>query len=99
MKRKAPVTCTNCDSHFMGERNEDGQPEIPDAIKCAVEWCEVYLCPAGCRHLSFVCSGCGHRVCNLHPTLRLSGEIFCVTCMPEVLENNPAEAFHLPEVA
>lgn len=91
--------CPNCNSTFTCDRNEDGQPEIPDVQKCAVEWCEVYLCPKDCQHLSFVCFGCGQRVCQMHPSLQMSGEIYCIMCMPDIVANTPEEPFDLPEVA
>ena len=60
------ATCTNCDSTFRGvDRNEDGSPAI-ESTRCAHPGCEVYLCRAGCEHLSFTCEGCRKRFCAEH---------------------------------
>ena len=47
--------CTSCESIFYHvDRDEDGAPYI-ETTRCAHPGCEVYLCKAGCEHLSFAC--------------------------------------------
>jgi hypothetical protein len=83
------ATCTNCETTFYQvERNEDGSPYL-ETTRCAHASCEVYLCRAGCEHLSFVCDGCGERVCNDH---RVDvGDQLCPSCALEVMENGEPE--------
>jgi hypothetical protein len=65
-----------CDSTFHNvDRNEDGSPAI-ESQRCARPSCEVYLCRAGCEHLSFVCDGCGLRFCDEHKV----GDNLCLGC-------------------
>jgi hypothetical protein len=74
------ATCTNCESIFRNvDRNEDGSPAI-EQERCARPGCEVYLCRAGCEHLSFRCDGCG---------LSLGADRFCIGCVAETLELEP----------
>lgn len=54
------ATCTYCDSTFHVDRNEDGSPAI-ETTRCSHPGCAVYLCQAGCEHLSFFCEGCRSR--------------------------------------
>ena len=82
------ATCTNCDSTFRNvDRNEDGSPAI-EKERCARPGCEVYLCRAGCEHLSFRCDGCGLRFCEAHG-LSLGADRFCIGCVAETLELEP----------
>lgn len=75
------TTCTNCHTTFRNvDRNEDGAPEIPEQVLCAHPDCETYLCPSGCMELSFVCSACNRRFCNVHRPLLVDGETFCAEC-------------------
>jgi hypothetical protein len=75
------ANCPNCDTQFTGcDRDEDGVPEVPDTVKCAVPECEVYLCQAGCEHLSFLCSACNRRFCYAHTRIQIAGDSFCGDC-------------------
>src|SRR5258706_10309679 len=57
------ATCPLCESTFGNvDRNEDGSPAI-EITRCAHPGCAVYLCRAGCEHLSFQCEGCRKRFC------------------------------------
>ena len=70
------------------DHNEDGSPYL-ESTRCAHPGCEVYLCRAGCEHLSFVCGGCGERFCNDH---RVDvGDHLCPGCALEALENGEPE--------
>jgi hypothetical protein len=78
------ATCTNCDSILRNvDRNEDGSPAI-ECVRCAHPGCEIYLCKAGCQHLSFECHGCGQRFCEGHG-LNFGGYRMCITCAAEGL--------------
>jgi hypothetical protein len=83
------ATCKNCDTTFHHmDRNEDGSPAI-ECTCCAHPGCEVYLCRAGCEHLSFVCGGCGERFCNDH---RVDvGDHLCPGCALEAVESGEPE--------
>ena len=82
------VTCTHCDTTFYHvDRDEDGAPYI-ESVRCAHPGCEVYLCKAGCEHLSFTCDGCGLRFCESHG-LSFAGLHLCVGCAAEGLELEP----------
>jgi hypothetical protein len=82
------ATCPNCDTTFRNvDRNEDGLPAI-EKERCARPGCEVYLCRAGCEHLSFRCDGCGRRFCEAHG-LNFAGQRFCIACAAEGLELEP----------
>lgn len=81
----AEKTCPHCDSAFLCDRNEDGQPEIPNTLKCADQDCQVRLCPAGCEHLSFVCAACDRRFCDRRARAQCSGNVFCGGCWLEVV--------------
>jgi hypothetical protein len=82
--------CPACNSVFRGcDRNEDGSPYI-EATRCAHPGCEVYLCRAGCEHLSFTCEGCARRFCAEHKvTFDELG--LCLGCAVEVLESQEPE--------
>jgi hypothetical protein len=82
------ATCTNCESIFCRvHRDEDGPPHI-DSTRCAHSGCEVYLCKAGCEHLSFECNACCQRFCEGH-LLNFAGQHFCIACAAEGLELEP----------
>jgi hypothetical protein len=84
------ATCTNCDSTFRGvDRNEDGSSYI-ETTRCAHPGCEVYLCRAGCEHLSFFCEGCRARFCGEHK-LTLDGIELCAECALRLLEDQEPE--------
>ena len=66
----APLTpteaqCPNCWTRMTVDPDEDGWPSVPSR-KCADPECEIWLCFAGCEHLSAKCDGCDHRFCNEH---------------------------------
>jgi hypothetical protein len=74
------ATCSNCSTTFCGaDRDEDSFPAI-ETTRCAHPGCEVYLCSAGCEHLSFACDACGQRFCDAH-----------VIVVPDGKENRPLE--------
>jgi hypothetical protein len=74
------ATCTHCKSIFRNvDRNDDGSPYI-ETTRCAYRGCEVYLCRAGCEHLSFACEACGQRFCDRH-----------LVQVPDGEENRPLE--------
>ena len=78
------ATCTNCETTFHNvDRNEDGSPYI-ETERCAHPGCEVYLCHAGCEHLSFACDGCRKRFCQGHG-FRVDGELMCIACAADLL--------------
>ena len=80
--------CTSCESIFYHvDRDEDGAPYI-ETTRCAHPGCEVYLCKAGCEHLSFACDGCGLRFCETHG-LNFAGARFCIGCAAEGLALEP----------
>jgi hypothetical protein len=82
--------CPACNSVFHGcDRNEDGSPYI-EATRCAHPGCEVYLCRAGCEHLSFFCEGCRARCCGEHK-LTLDGLELCTECALQLLEDQEPE--------
>jgi hypothetical protein len=84
------ATCTHCESVFRNvDRNEDGSPAI-ESTRCAHPGCEVYLCRAGCEHLTFTCGACGRRFCSEHG-LNFGGERFCIACAVEVVESQEPE--------
>jgi hypothetical protein len=71
------------------DRNEDGSPAIENT-RCGHPGCEVYLCHAGCEHLSFTCGACGHRFCSDHKIVfdELS---YCLACAVEAVESHEPE--------
>jgi hypothetical protein len=80
------ATCTNCESTFNNvDRDEDVSPAI-ESTRCSQPECEVYLCGAGCRELSFQCEGCGRRFCGEHK-LAFDGFPFCLVCAIADVEN------------
>lgn len=82
------ATCTHCDTTFRNvDHNEDGSPYI-ESTRCAHPGCEVYLCKAGCEHLSFACDGCGLRFCEAHG-LNFAGQRFCIACAADGLALEP----------
>ena len=84
------ATCTNCESIFSNvDRNEDGSPAIENE-RCAHPGCKVYLCHAGCLHLSFFCAGCRSRFCGEHK-VSLDGLELCVDCAIRVVEDQEPE--------
>jgi hypothetical protein len=84
------ATCTNCESIFRNvDRNEDGSPAIENK-RCAHPGCEVYLCHAGCLHLSFFCEGCRSRFCGEHK-VSLDGLELCADCAIRVVEDQEPE--------
>jgi len=86
--------CTNCDSTFNNvDRNEDGSPAI-ESVRCAHPGCEIYLCKAGCEHLSFECNSCSKRVCEAHG-LNFGGGRFCIACAAEGLQLEPECECHV----
>jgi hypothetical protein len=79
------TTCTHCESIFRGvDHNEDGSLAIEN-IRCAHTGCEVYLCHAGCEHLSFTCYACGRRFCCEHK-IGLDCVAYCLGCAVETVE-------------
>lgn len=87
-ENRMTATCTNCETTFRHvDRNEDGSPYI-EATRCAHPGCEIYLCKAGCEHLSFACDGCGLRFCEAHG-LNFGGNRLCIACAAEGLELEP----------
>jgi hypothetical protein len=91
MQYAAPTAeCPTCQTVFRGcDRNEDGSPYI-EATRCAHPGCEVYLCRAGCEHLSFFCEGCRSRFCGEHK-VTLDGLDLCVECAVRLLEDQEPE--------
>jgi hypothetical protein len=84
------ATCTNCESIFRNvDRNEDGSPVIENT-RCAQTGCEVYLCRAGCEHLSFTCVACGRRFCSDHKIV-LDALPYCLGCAVEAVESQEPE--------
>jgi hypothetical protein len=84
------ATCTNCDSTFRDvDRNEDGSPYI-ETTRCSHPGCEVYLCRAGCEHLSFFCEGCRSRFCGEHK-VTLDGLELCADCAMRLVEDQEPE--------
>jgi hypothetical protein len=84
------ATCTNCHSMFRGvDRNEDGSPVIENT-RCAHPGCEVYLCRAGCEHLSFTCDGCARRFCSTHEVV-IDELALCLVCAVEAVESQEPE--------
>ena len=82
------TTCTHCDTTFHNlVRDEDGRPYI-EATRCAHPGCEVYLCQAGCEHLSFACDSCGLRFCE-GQGLNFAGQRLCTACAAEELTLEP----------
>ena len=82
--------CPNCETAFRGvDRNEDGSPAI-ETIRCAHPGCEVYLCQAGCEHLSFTCEACGGRFCLEHKVILDYLEL-CIRCALESVESQEPE--------
>jgi hypothetical protein len=82
------VTCTHCDTTFLGvDCNEDGAPAI-ESVRCAHPGCEIYLCKAGCEHLSLECDACRKRVCEVHG-LSFGGDRLCIACAADGLELEP----------
>jgi hypothetical protein len=78
------ATCTNCSTQFVGvDRSEDGEPEVPEARKCAEPTCEVFLCAGACQELSFSCDCCGQRFCESHGLTFRAGR-FCIACAADV---------------
>jgi hypothetical protein len=84
------ATCTHCESTFRNvDRNEDGSPAI-ETTRCAHPGCEVYLCHAGCQHLSFTCDACGRRFCSEHKIV-LDELSYCPECAVEAVEGQEPE--------
>ncbi len=85
------ATCSNCNTSFHNvDRNEDGSPAI-EATRCEHPGCEVYLCRAGCDHISAACTFCGVRVCEEH-YINWDGSATCLTCMADMAdEEGPCE--------
>jgi hypothetical protein len=84
------ATCTHCESTFRNvDRNEDGSPAI-ESTRCAHPGCEVYLCNAGCEHLSFTCYACGKRFCLEHKIV-LDELPYCLGCAVEAVESQEPE--------
>ena len=82
--------CTNCESIFRNvDRNEDGSPAIESTL-CAHAGCEVYLCSAGCKHLSFTCEGCRKRFCSAHK-VAIYEVALCLGCAVEDVESQEPE--------
>jgi hypothetical protein len=82
--------CPACNSVFYGlDRNEDGSPFI-ETRRCAHPGCEVYLCRAGCEHLSFFCEGCRSRFCGEHK-VTLDGLELCADCAIRLVEDQEPE--------
>lgn len=84
------ATCKVCETKFHGvDRDEDGAGYI-ETTRCAHPGCEVYLCHAGCEHLSFRCAGCDGRFCDGHKFV-LDGEPVCVACAADALDMEEPE--------
>jgi hypothetical protein len=84
------ATCPNCDSTFRGvDRNEDGSPAIENT-RCAHPGCAVYLCRAGCEHLSFTCEACGKRFCSEHQ-VTIDELALCLGCAVEAVDGQEPE--------
>ena len=84
------ATCTNCGTTFRNvDRNEDGSPAIENT-RCARLGCEVYLCRAGCEHLSFRCDACRKRFCGGHK-VALDSVAYCLECAVEAVESQEPE--------
>jgi hypothetical protein len=84
------ATCPSCDTTFLGvDRNEDGSPYL-ETTRCAHPGCEVYLCGAGCEHLSFFCEGCRSRFCGEHK-VTLDGLELCADCAIRLVEDQEPE--------
>jgi hypothetical protein len=82
--------CTNCESIFRNvDHNEDGSTSI-ESERCCHPGCEVYLCHAGCLHLSFICEGCRSRFCGEHK-VSLDGLELCADCAMRVVEDQEPE--------
>src|SRR4051812_9664165 len=82
------ATCTTCSTTFRHvDRDEDGSPYI-ETTRCAHPGCEVYLCKAGCEHLSFTCDACDKRVCQAHG-LAFRHERLCIACVADSLALEP----------
>lgn len=80
----------NCESTFLNvDRNEDGSPAI-ESIRCGRPGCEVYLCLAGCEHLSFTCEGCRQRFCSAH-RVTIDELSLCLGCAEEAMESQEPE--------
>jgi hypothetical protein len=69
--------------------NEDGSPAI-ESTRCSQPGCEVYLCKAGCEHLSFQCAACGQQFCNEHK-LTMDRLPFCIPCFIADVESQEPE--------
>jgi hypothetical protein len=84
------ATCTTCDTTFHHvDRNEDGSPAIENT-RCSQPGCEIYLCRAGCEHLSFNCEGCGRRFCSTHKIM-IDEMALCLGCAIRVVEDQEPE--------
>jgi hypothetical protein len=84
------ATCAHCETIFRNvDRNEDGSPAI-ESTRCAHPSCEVYLCHAGCEHLSFTCDACGGRFCGEHK-VTLDGMPYCFACAVEAVQSHESE--------
>ena len=84
------ATCTNCAATFRNvDRNADGSPAIENT-RCGHPGCEVYLCHAGCEHLSFTCYACGGRFCSEHK-VALDCVAYCLGCAVETVESQEPE--------
>ncbi len=84
------ATCPNCETTFRGvDRNEDGSPAI-EITRCTHPECEIYLCRAGCEHLSFTCEGCRQRFCSAHK-VTIDELALCLGCAVEVVESQEPE--------
>jgi hypothetical protein len=82
--------CPTCNSVFHHcDRNEDGSPYL-ETTRCAHPGCEVYLCHAGCEHLSFFCEGCRSRFCGEHK-VALDGLELCADCAIRLVEDQEPE--------
>jgi hypothetical protein len=98
------ATCQHCQGEFHNvDRNEDGSPAI-EATRCAHPDCEVYLCQAGCEHLSLVCDACARRYCEAHPVFTLDGGRFCGDCFLGIrraalseVDSTPSEIVAFPQ--
>jgi hypothetical protein len=88
MQYAAPTAeCPTCQTVFRGcDRNEDGSPAI-ESTRCAHPGCEVYLCRAGCEHLSFTCEGCRKRFCAEHK-VTFDELPYCLGCAAEDVESH-----------
>jgi hypothetical protein len=84
------ATCAHCYSTFRNvDRNEDGSPPI-ETTRCARPGCQVYLCRAGCEHLSFTCESCRQRFCSTHK-VRIDELALCLGCTVEAVESHEPE--------